>query len=396
MLELQRPTTPKDEHAPPPTEPSSTRKLWHEVRTSVSIAKRQRTMPPRRRAGNPAAHASPSAFTGDSSVDPGESASHSAGSTVTLRSRGFDDAVLAPRRIRVLSRRGGVVQRAHHHFNSPIFNYDHLPDELRHARVWVSPENARGIAEEYLALTQEPYNEDEFAQLALEMLLHNESRADKERGERKPRVERLLKPTCKPSADGLWDVPPILEANHSAIHNWDVRADATYCIQKRSFNPEYMLFIESTVHTIRHGSVTCPYFTIEFKRSDEDDVQAQRQVLAAGSMALYNRYCLHTRARTENREQASSLAHIRHYAITLCSYIMTVYVIWPVERREGELNTGDAVDPWDGCNMERLMVLNMKQEAAAKVAVEWVNAIHYWGLTSHLRSCENDIKILLQ
>ncbi|KAH9840404.1 hypothetical protein Tdes44962_MAKER07950 [Teratosphaeria destructans] len=386
----------KDELAPPPTEPSPTRKLWHDVWTSVSIAKRQRTMPPSRRAGKSAAYASPPASTADSSVDPGESASRSAGSTVTLRSRGFEDAILVPRRIVVLSRRGRAVLRAHQHFGLPILNHNQLPDELRHARVWVDPDSARDIADEYFALNQESYNEDEFAQLALEMLLHNESRADKERGERKPRAERLLKPTCKPSGDGLWDVPPIFDSDHSARYNWDVRADATYCIQKRSFNPDYMPFIESTVHMGRHGSVTCPYLTIEFKRSDEDDVQAQRQALAAGSMALYNRYCLHARARNENREQASSLAHIRHYAMTACGHMMTVYVIQPVERREDELHAGDAVDSWGGCNMELLMALNMRQEAAVKFTIEWVNAIHFWGLTSHLRSCENDIKILLQ
>ena len=56
-----------------------------------------------------------------------------------------------------------------------------------------------------------------------------------------------------------------------------------------AFNKDWRDRVEEYTLVV-YDRVTCPYFTVEFKRDDSGDVMAENQVATTGTLALYHRY----------------------------------------------------------------------------------------------------------
>jgi len=101
----------------------------------------------------------------------------------------------------------------------------------------------------------------------------------------------------------LWRVPPTMVISDSPrdvgeapeLWSWDIRPDCAYWLSLRGFNPRYRFQIQNC--TFVRDWITCPYFSVEFKRDGESEDVAVRQVCAAGALALFNRCYLHLEAR---------------------------------------------------------------------------------------------------
>jgi hypothetical protein len=74
--------------------------------------------------------------------------------------------------------------------------------------------------------------------------------------------------------------------------------------------------------------ITCPYFTIEFKREGVSEDAAVAQLAAVGSIALYNRYRLRDAAR-KARPDLIEESHIRHYTLTFVGLKFVFWVLRP-------------------------------------------------------------------
>jgi len=147
------------------------------------------------------------------------------------------------------------------------------------------------------------------------------------------------------------------------------------------------------VYVLPGQAVTCPYLTIEFKRDGdaEDQARARRQAIAAGALAVYNRWRTYVEAgRDASQDAARDATHIRHYAITFCSHICSLYIL--------EMAGDDANDAeyWHGCKMSRLAELDLRWQDEVRAFIEWINEIHRWGPTHHKIGCKINIKLILQ
>src|SRR5437762_203173 len=107
----------------------------------------------------------------------------------------------------------------------------------------------------------------------------------------------MLQLVCPPNEDAYWCIPPLFDNGNTAKGNdwkWDLRPECSYWLSLKGFNPKYRTKIQQCVFVEKW--ITCPYFTIEFKRDGQSEDVTIVQVTASGSLALYNRYCLHDEA----------------------------------------------------------------------------------------------------
>lgn len=106
----------------------------------------------------------------------------------------------------------------------------------------------------------------------------------------------MLQLGCPPKENSYWRIPPFLGNTADEVDwSWDLHPDCTYWLPLKGFNPRYRFQIQNCT-SVRKW-ITCPYFTIEFKRDGLSEDVAVAQVAAAGSLALFNRYRLHLEVR---------------------------------------------------------------------------------------------------
>jgi hypothetical protein len=166
---------------------------------------------------------------------------------------------------------------------------------------------------------------------------------------------------------------------------WDIRRDCAFWLSLKGFNPKYRFQIQNC--TFVRDWITCPYLTIEFKRAGESEDVAVKQVAAAGSMALYNRYHLHAEALTSQPDLSVDQETIRHYTLTFIGHKFVFWVLRP---------TLDDAGRWNGCTMKRLTGADCTDGYGVRELADWINEIHRWGLSKHGPSCERAIKAVLQ
>jgi hypothetical protein len=131
--------------------------------------------------------------------------------------------------------------------------------------------------------------------------------------------------------------------------------------------------------------VTCPYFTIEFKRGDSELETAESQVAVAGAVALYNRFLLRFTHLQETTKQknVSDIACLRHYGVTFAGSDYVLWCIVPDLREDGS---------WEGCTMSRIFRGRCRTEEGLESFMHWLNEIHAWGLTVYGKACQQDVK----
>ena len=138
----------------------------------------------------------------------------------------------------------------------------------------------------------------EYATYAKDSLLKRDDFADDEQTDvRQWRAERFLELVAKPEPKDTWEAPPIIEGSESANiipsseYFFDLRLDCAYWVSLQGTDKKLRYTIETIVHTI-YGNFTSPYFTIEFKKDNQESEVALNRLAGASALALYNRFCL--------------------------------------------------------------------------------------------------------
>ncbi|KAG9250611.1 uncharacterized protein F5Z01DRAFT_683752 [Emericellopsis atlantica] len=306
---------------------------------------------------------------------------------VTPRNAKFTELILLPRAIRVKDT-NAIVASAFAHFNTnrPSEGYDKVGG-LSHTDIWVSgnADWVRSLSNEYKEMKALGLCEEEFASFAKEQFLRRSPRYLPDSDDRQWRGERMLQLVNPPKENTHWRKPPVLDSTHPIVEwSWDIRPDCAYWLSLKGFNPRYRFQIQNCAYV--RDWITCPYFTVEFKRDGVSEDAAIAQVAAAGSMALYNRYKLREAAR-EARPGLEMDSNIRHYALT---FVGSKFVFWVLEPHEPR---GD--ERWHGCTMTRLVGADCTDVYGVEELVDWINEIHRWGVAAHGPSCERDIKAVL-
>jgi hypothetical protein len=139
------------------------------------------------------------------------------------------------------------------------------------------------------------------------------------------------------------------------------------------------------------NQITCPYFTIEFKKTDATVERAWNRVVAASALALYNRYLLKkTRLEAVKKPWTEDNAQsLRHYALTFTGATATVWIVTP---KFSSKSGSDSAWDWAGCDASELWESNCATPQGVGDLVDWINGIHRWGLERH---GQDDIKVVL-
>ena len=95
-------------------------------------------------------------------------------------------------------------------------------------------------------------------------------------------------------------------------------------------------------------AITCPYFTIEFKKHGQSVLQARAQAAAAATVTLYNRFLLKKVAleMAKSPWTDSDKNQMRHYVVT---FVDSEFPVWILR---ADIDEDD--DSWNGCTMSLL------------------------------------------
>lgn len=236
--------------------------------------------------------------------------------------------------------------------------------------------------------------EAEFAAYALQTILKLDPRtpfAQQANEERYWKTERRVELVTKPGTK-RWDCPPTVGLTGSrgvpaADYAFDLRPDCAYWLSMQAFSQKYKVQIGQHVYVV-NGKITCHYLTIEFKRDATEETAASNQVAAAGALALYNRFRLREQSlklagQKWNKEQITSL---RHYGITFGG---PAYIVWCIR-----IVTKN--NQWVGCRMQSVCIGNCRLADGVRDLIDWINEIHFWGLTVHGPACQDDVKTCIR
>ncbi len=239
------------------------------------------------------------------------------------------------------------------------------PDGLSGANVWVekSDVEAGRIAAEYKEMKGLSLCEEKFARVAKETFLQRAWRSVDTSEDRRWRAERMLQLVCPPQENAHWCIPPLLDSNASSVAewSWDIRPDCAYWLSLKGFNQQYSFHVQNCAFV--QDYITCPYFTIEFKRDGQSHDVAVKQVAAAGAMALYNRWRLFSEAKYIS---LSFIGTIRHYALTFIGPKFVFWILQPTPR-DGQ---------WSGCTMRRLVGSECTAVYGVRELIDWINEVH--------------------
>lgn len=160
--------------------------------------------------------------------------------------------------------------------------------------------------------------------------------------------------------------------------DWDIEPDVTYAVSINQFD----LHIRNRLTKApldswladKRGS--CPYLTIEYKCGAKTGkrLHAMYQNVTASVIWLYQR-------RAMRQKLDLDTVNLRHYSIILMD---GNYEIW-----EGRCSE-------DGFLVQIQAMGNLKLIRDLKEFVEWINAIHTWGLTTNAESYKKDVLELLR
>lgn len=103
----------------------------------------------------------------------------------------------------------------------------------------------------------------------------------------------------------VWHTPPLLPPNNfpSKPYDFDIYPDCQFWLCDKILNADHRETVSQLVHCKALGTFY-PYFSIEFKAKLESTPIVVNQVVAAGSVSLFNRYQLKLHAYPHpNQEQ---------------------------------------------------------------------------------------------
>ncbi len=363
----------------PATDPKKISNLWQQVMEAKEIPSSQTSK------DNPKSHPSQTKQTASSQDSYPSNTSSSKSREISIDNPDFRSLILAPRWIsvdRLLSR----IAFEYFGTSRPTQRYQDLPG-LESTAVWLESNTSfiPGVVSAYKEMKELGLCEAEYAQYTMENFF---------KGER-PNVEptrpwktrRLIELEVNP--EELWKSPPVLDVPPAKDYNFDIRPDVSYWIPIEAFNEENTNYIEELV-LVRHERFLCPYLTIQFKKEDPQDEEAENQIAIAGSIALYNRFLLkERRLRKKNQDWTDQhLAPVKHYGITFSAEEVGIWCIRP----RPPLSIHDLSHTWTGCVMERVFRSPCTQEARVQMLADWINEIHRWGMTTHADSCQRDLE----
>ncbi|XTI84840.1 hypothetical protein V2W45_1303966 [Cenococcum geophilum] len=315
-------------------------------------------------------------------------------SRIMVRSVNFEKNVLNPRKI-VITGLKTEGRNPYTHFGTKgapegeVIDYKTVKG-LDAAQIWLSIDDnsLEEIIEEYKYMDSTGLCEQEYALFAIDKFLRRQRRFREPPQDRKWHPERMVQ-LVAPPAGSHWAPPVSFTDSDSDYFKFGRWPDCSYWLSLAGFNSDYRGELVEAVY-VHQDQITCPYFTIEFKKHNQSVDQATIQAATAAALALYNRFLLKSRAleSTKGKWTESDMAQMRHYVLT---FVGSQFDIWTLQANRSEVGNS-----WNGCTMRRQCTAKCISKSAVRLLENWINEIHQWGLSQHAISCGQDVKSILQ
>ncbi|KIX07150.1 uncharacterized protein Z518_05127 [Rhinocladiella mackenziei CBS 650.93] len=257
------------------------------------------------------------------------------------------------------------------------------------------PDFNTNIARQYKEMASRRLCEEEFATLAKTKLFTTPDFLPIEGEAKGWKAQRTIQLYTQPdsSKDSLWGPPPLLSGEEYSGKDFNLRPDCAYWLSIQSFSESNRGLVSMATFTVEDRDTT-PYLTIEFKKSESTVEQAINKAIAASSLALFNRFRLKEnslRAAKKNWNP-NHFDQIRHYMMTFTG---PKAIIWLVKLKLSAASDESCSKvTWNGCEAVRLLQCDCKSAGGVGDLVDYINAIHRWGLV-HGAYCRRDVKRII-
>ena len=321
-----------------------------------------------------------------------------AGTNLILIQTWWQQNILLPRGIKLINR--PCYQLALDHFH-------YFGTDEDQCREWISQrvqsekdtvflrgrlDFNKNMAQQYAEIAARRLCEEEFAMLAITRLFTTPGFLPTKGNGQAWKARRTIQLYTQPDAKcgSLWAPPPLLNREEYIDNNFRLRPDCAYWLSV----PSFVEIVRMATFTVVGSDVTTPYLTIEFKKSERSIKQATNQAIAASSLALYNRFRLKESrlSATKKPWNRKHFDQIRHY---MMAFDGPQAIIWVVKLKSSAASDETCSEvAWNGCEAVRLLQCHCQHAMGVGDLVDYINAIHRWGLM-HASYCTQDVKAIL-
>lgn len=259
-----------------------------------------------------------------------------------------------------------------------------------HSTIWldVSPSEAAVIVNQYRLGEALNETEEFFSDLAKKYLLKDDPLEDLHLAEVSRRTYRKSK--WGPPPDIKYPLPPLIPTTKRAAiwpYEFRLNPDVTYYLSLKALNHEYRDEVSRFTPVVFQCAIAA-YFTVEFRKDNHTEEQAQNQATASSAMWLYHRVILRQKRLAAEKVDRSAFdfEDLKHYVMTLRGSFFTFWVTVPTMSADGT---------WKGCTMRKLCNANLGSGEKVVRLAQWLNEIHNWGLGPWADGVVDDLEIVL-
>lgn len=414
---ISRAVTPTIYREPPETDLTSIRELWDMVKqpamskppqfTKPTVASRARNKHESQIPSPPVSLSLPSSRTASTTT------SVPRNKLARVTDTDFRTAVLD---------RYGIIVRTKHDMRSPFEHFgteqpppaysERISDWYREKQnkkdchAWLSwnDDQAGRIAEQYRCMVVLNENEAKFSHRGKKYFCQEDDVVLPSSDARLNTTYFKLEWGPVPDDEILQSPPQINGPRMDQPFAFATKPDCTYWLTLCRMNPRYRNRVPTLTYALPHSKAVAPYFTIEFKKDDQDFKVAENQLAVSTALILYNRVrlrCERLRACKvpSKRWKMEDFRDIKHYGIAFNGSEFRLYQAQPIwlfdmegipAKEDLEVN-----DLWRGCRLECFQLLNATNNEDILEIQQWINEIHNWGLGKHSEQFVMDIKGIL-
>lgn len=385
----------------PETDPQATKLLWWKVEQAL---RKKRGAYYRMPFDKPNRSSAAKKATGDKrvkappSIDPPSSKTETTTASKQLaKARAYDvqfrDLVLHARGLSTNETDHIVLGEPYEFFHTPApagLHTVHYMVPHPHSTIWldVSPSDAAVIVNQYRLGEALNETEEFFSDLAKKYLLKDDLLEDLHLAEVSRRTYRKSK--WGPPPDIKYPLPPLIPTTKPAAirpYEFRLKPDITYYLSLKALNHEHRDEVSRFTPVVSQCAIAA-YLTVELKKDNHTEEQAQNQATATSAMWLYHRVILRQKRLAAEKvdRSPSDFEDLKHYVMTLRGSLFTFWVTVP---------TMSADSTWKGCTMRKLYSANLGSEEKVMRLAQWVNEIHNWGLGPWADGVVDDLEIVL-
>ena len=288
-------------------------------------------------------------------------------------------------------------------------NWYHIQHGQEDSTIWLplDKEDASLVAHEYEQMVAAEEEEAKFAFYGKVAFFRQDIAHKPASPKRKRTTYCKMEWAPKPDEKNHLRCPPVVQDDAHGVASakqfcFENKPDLTFWLPLLLFNSAYRDLVNRFTFVVPKAEVTAPYFTVQFKKDDEDLEAAVNQLAAAAALVLYNRVFLRAYRLLKYGHTASwSSSHfngIVHYGVAFAADVAYIYKVMPRDPPDSTPDSNSQPGPstaWAGCTLYCLLRIQISSADKVLELRAWINEIQNWGLGTYAEDFLLDIKGIL-